>query len=261
MAKLLRTNMKAMLFRPIAACLGIMLVLPHAALAQDTPRLCVAAAEIETGPVDAMSDFAGGVLIGADRGLFLAGVADGKVTVTSAGHPDTGPVRAIHTWQGGAALIGGGNGIFLAREAGGAITFADLLDVDTGRVEHLRDLAGAGVLIGAENGLFLAREMRGTVVRIDVDSGRVRETFDVPGGGVLVAAEKGLFFAHTVAGKVSATPVALVAPLTDNALRPLRSMRPLPGGGVLIEGYVWLLAREQPDKAFDQHAAARKGAH
>ena len=68
--------------------------------------------------------------------------------------------------------------------------------------------------------------------------------FDFPGGGVLIAADKGLFFARAEGGKVALAPVAMVAPATPDGIMPLRSMRSVPGGGVLIEGYVWFLARE-----------------
>jgi len=54
------------------AVLLAIIVLPHAALAQDTPRLCVVAADTETGSVHSMADFPGGMLIGSEKGLFVA---------------------------------------------------------------------------------------------------------------------------------------------------------------------------------------------
>ena len=137
-----------------AAVFGPLLVPPPAALAQDAPRLvCVAAADADTGPVAALGDFPGGMLIGAEKGLFLARAADGKVTVTPVrGDRDAERVLSIHSLPGGGALIGAWNGVFVAREAGGTISVAAVVDPDTGPVFAMRDLAG-GVLIGSCGGI------------------------------------------------------------------------------------------------------------
>jgi hypothetical protein len=97
--------------------------------------------------------------------------------------------------------------------------------------------------------LFLARQLNNklTVERAG-DTGRVGYMFDFPGGGVLIVADKGFFFARAQSGKVALAPVAMVAPARPDGIMPLRSMRSVPGGGVLIEGYVWFLAREQNGK-------------
>ena len=229
-----------------AAVIGTLLVSPPAALAQDAPRpVCVAAADADTGPVAALGDVPGGMLIGAEKGLFLARAADGKLTVTPVrGDRAAERVLSIHSLPGGGALVGAWNGVFVAREAGGTISVAAVVDPNTGPVFAMRGVPG-GVLIGAAEGLFLARQADGklTVARAG-DTGRVGYMFDFPGGGVLIAADKGLFFARAEGGKVALAPVAMVAPATPDGIMPLRSMRSVPGGGVLIEGYVWFLARE-----------------
>ena len=233
-----------------AAALGSLVVPQQAALAQEAPRpVCVVAADADTGPVNATGDFPGGLLIGAERGLFLARATDGKVSVTPVrGDGDTGRVLSVHGLPGGGALIGAWSGVFVAREAGGTISVAAVVDPNTGPVFAMRGLPG-GVLIGAAEGLFLARQADGklTVGRAG-DTGRVGYMFDFPGGGVLIAADKGLFFARAEGGKVALQPVAMVAPATPDGIMPLRSTRSVPGGGALLEGYVWFLAREQNGK-------------
>ena len=110
-----------------ARCAAVLLVLSQAAVAQDAPRLCVVAADADTGAVHAMGDFPGGMLIGAEKGLFLAREAGGKVTVEPAGDGDTGRVLAIHAFPGG-ALIGAWSSVFVARQAGGTISVVDVTD-------------------------------------------------------------------------------------------------------------------------------------
>jgi ligand-binding sensor domain-containing protein len=232
-----------------AAAFGLLIV-PQHALAQDAPRpVCVTAAAADTGPVAALGDFSGGMLIGAEKGLFLARAADGKVTPVR-GDRDAERVLSIQSLAGdGGALIGAWNGVFVAREAGGTISVVTV-NPDTGPVFAMRDLAGV-VLVGAAEGLFLARQADGklTVARAgDTDTGRVAYMFDFPGGGVLIAADKGWFLARAEGGKVTLAPVVTVAPVTPDRIAPVRSMRSVSGGGVLIEGYVWFLAREQDGK-------------
>ena len=49
----------------------------------------------------------GGMLIGAEKGLFLARAVNGAVTVAPVGAADTGDVFAIHDFPGGGVLIAG----------------------------------------------------------------------------------------------------------------------------------------------------------
>ena len=76
----------AQIFRVFGWCCALLastVGVQQAALAQDAPRICVVAADADTGPVHAIGDFpGGGMLIGGEKGLFLARAADGKVTVT-----------------------------------------------------------------------------------------------------------------------------------------------------------------------------------
>lgn len=233
-----------------AAVFGSLLLPQQAALAQDAAGpVCVRAAAAETGPVHAMGDVAGGMLIGAEKGLFLARAAGGKLTVVPAGESSAARVLSIHSLPGSAALIGAWNGVFVARDTGGTISVAGVV-ADTGPVFAMRELAG-GVLIGAAEGLFLARQAddKFSVARAgDADTGHVSYLFDFPGGGVLIAADKGLFFARAEGGKVTVAPVVMVAPASPRGIMPVRSMRSVAGGGVLIEGYVWFLAREVDGK-------------
>lgn len=242
-------HMAAIGIRRLASCCALffvsLIVPPQSALAQDAPRaICVVAADADTGSVHAMGDFSGGMLIGAEKGLFLARPAGGKVAVAPAGDPGPQRVLSIENLPDGGALIGAWNGVFLARAAGGTINVTKVVDRETGPVFAMREHAGA-VLIGAAEGLFLARQTDGKfTVTLAGDTGRVAYMFDFPGGGVLILADKGLFFARAESGKVALAPVAMVAPATPDGIMPLRSMRSVSGGGVLIEGYVWFLARD-----------------
>ena len=89
-----------------------------------------------------MRDFAGGQLISAEKGLFLAREQDGKVTVAPVG-ADTGPAHAegIHPLPGGGALIGTTwKRWFVARAAGGTVTLTPAGVADPGRISLMRDL-------------------------------------------------------------------------------------------------------------------------
>ncbi len=67
----------------------------QATLAQDAPRVCVAAMEADTGAVHAIGDLpGGGMAVGADKGLFPARVAGGKLTVAPCEAMTTPDARA-----------------------------------------------------------------------------------------------------------------------------------------------------------------------
>src|SRR6266516_1689426 len=139
---------------------GSITVLQQTAGAQEVPGIsCVVVANADTGGVFALGHFpGGGVLIGAEKGLFLAREVGGKVTITPAGGADTGRVFALRDFPGGEALILTEKGWFLGREASGKVRFSAAGGADIGFVFALRDLPGGRVLILAEKGLFLARE-------------------------------------------------------------------------------------------------------
>jgi hypothetical protein len=103
-----------------------------------------------------MRDFAGGLLISAERGLFFAREQDGKVTVAPVG-ANTGPAQAegIHDLPGGGTLIQARKEWFVARAAGGKVTLTSAGVVDPGRIALMRNFGG-GVLVGAERGVFVA---------------------------------------------------------------------------------------------------------
>jgi hypothetical protein len=117
-----------------------------------------ASAAADTGLVFQMRDFAGGLLISAEKGLFLAREQDGKVTIAPVG-ADTGPAHAggIHPLPGGGMLIGTTwRRWFVARaEADANVTLTPAGNADPGRVTLMRDFAGR-VLIGAGRGVFVA---------------------------------------------------------------------------------------------------------
>src|SRR5262245_49021380 len=95
-----------------AAVFGSVVAPQHAALAQNPPRaICVAAVGVDSGPVGALGDFADGMLVGAEKGLFLARMVDGKVTVAPV-RGDRNPERvlSIHNLPKVGALIGAWNG-------------------------------------------------------------------------------------------------------------------------------------------------------
>jgi hypothetical protein len=220
----------------------------QAALTQEVPRLaCIVAADADTGTVLNTRNFpGGGVLIWADKGLFLAREVGGKVSIAPAGDADIRSVRGMRDFPGGGVLIGAQKGLFLAREEGGKVSVAPAGDADTGYVLGMGDFPGGGVLIQAEKGLFLAHEVGGKVSIApagDADTGRVLNTRSFPGGGVLIWADKGLFLAREVGGKVS------IAPAGDADIGFVLGMRDFSGGGVLIGAQKGLfLAREADGK-------------
>jgi hypothetical protein len=120
-------------------------------------KVAVTPVAAETGQLFQMRDFAGGLLISAERGLFIAREHDGKVTVAPAG-ADTGPAHAegIHQFAGGGTLIATTRKRwFVARAADGKVTLTPAGVADPGRISAMRDFAG-GVLIAAERGVFMA---------------------------------------------------------------------------------------------------------
>jgi hypothetical protein len=180
------------------AVFGSTAALQQTALTQEVPWVaCIVVADADTGSVHGMRDFpANGVLIGAEKGLFVAREVGGKFSVAPAGDADTGRVNDMRDWPGGGLLIGAAKGLFLAREVGGKFSVALAGDADTGSVYGTHDLPGGGVLIWAEKGWFLAGELGGkfsVAPAGDADTGSVYGMRDSPGGGVLIRAEKGLF--------------------------------------------------------------------
>jgi hypothetical protein len=70
---------------------------------------------VDTGHVSDLRDFpGGGVLIFAEKGLFLAREVNGIIFVTTAGNVDTGVVTNLHDFPGGGVLIFAEKGLFLA---------------------------------------------------------------------------------------------------------------------------------------------------
>jgi hypothetical protein len=68
----------------------------------------------DTGRVFDMSDFPGvGVLIRAQKGLFLARVVNGEIAVVSTGTADTGDVFDMRAFPGGGKLIRAEKGLFI----------------------------------------------------------------------------------------------------------------------------------------------------
>jgi hypothetical protein len=157
----------------------------------------VPAGTADTGDVFDMRDFpAGGVLIRARKGLFLARAVNGAVAVTPAGTADTGDVFEMRDLPGVGVLIRAKRGLFLARAVNGAVAVTPAGTADTGRVSDMRDFPGVGMLIHAEKGRFAARAVNGTVTVVlagTANTGDVSEMIDFPGGGMLIQAEKGLF--------------------------------------------------------------------
>jgi len=76
--------------------------LHQTAVAQEVPNLACVVAVADTGPVFSSRDFpGGGVLIGAQKGWFLAREVSGKVTVEPVSDADTSTVFQLHDFPGG----------------------------------------------------------------------------------------------------------------------------------------------------------------
>ena len=170
------------------------------------------------------------MLIGADKGLFLAREVNGRVTVTAATNANTGGVSGLHEFPGGTVLVGAGNGLFLAREANGLVTVAPV-PAQTGTVTNLLGLPDGAVLIQAASGWFLGREEANGRVTVastgKVDTGAIFGLRKLPGGTVLIGAKNGLFFAGEGNERVAVT--AANANTGD-----VSGLHEFPGGRVLV---------------------------
>ena len=115
-----------------------------------------------------MRDFpAGGVLIGAEKGLFLAREVNGAVTAAPVGAAETGDVSMLRDFPGGGALIRADTGLFLAREVSGKVTVAPFGDADIGPVS-VRALSGGVVLIGTYWKLLVAVTTSLAIAQVDI---------------------------------------------------------------------------------------------
>src|ERR1043165_2908984 len=95
-----------------AAVLGVVIGPQHVALAQDA-RTCVIAAGADTGAVEGMGPLAGGTLIGAAKGLFLARDVGGRIAISAlSSDADTGRIFALQDLPGAGLLVGTENGLF-----------------------------------------------------------------------------------------------------------------------------------------------------
>jgi hypothetical protein len=85
-----------------------------------------------------MHDFpAGGVLIGAEKELFLAREVNGTVTVVPASNADTGNVSQMHAFPSGGMLIGAEKGLF--------VTVPQLLQRAVVTIGNKKDLDGLSI--------------------------------------------------------------------------------------------------------------------
>jgi hypothetical protein len=141
---------------------ALMVAPAQMSLAQDVPRIACIVANADTGVVSGLRDFPrGGMLIAAEKGLFVARAVNGAVTVAAAGTPDTGDVLDMRGFPGGGVLIRAAKGWFLARAVNGAVTVAPAGTADTGAVFGMGGFPGLGMLIQAAKGWFLARAVDG----------------------------------------------------------------------------------------------------
>jgi hypothetical protein len=228
---------------PAGGC-DAMLAQQRPAPGQPEPRpVCVAAVDAKTGAVHALGNYRDFMLIGAEKGLFLAREQGGKVTVAPvSGDGDTGRVLAVRAIPGG-ALIGTEKGLFAGRaQADGTLSLAPVAGV-TGPVQVLHELPGVGVLVGTENGLFLARVEQGGRITVGPTRfvGQVLEMHEFPGGGVLIRVGGGLILARAANGTVTLAEIGGYA-------GSVRSLRRFAGGVMVEEENKWMLVREERSK-------------
>ena len=221
------------------------------------------AGNADTGRVALMRELAGKLLIGAEKGLFVAGpapaggcdamLAQQRPAPAQPGPPpvcvvpadaDTGAVHALGDYRG-FMLIGADKGLFLSREANGRVTVALVPgDGDIGRVLAVRAVPG-GALIGTEKGLFAGSAGTGgalTLARVEGISEPVQVLHELPGAGVLIGTENGLFLARAEQdGRITVAPTSFAGQVLE--------MHEFPGGGVLIRsGGGLILARAADGK-------------
>jgi hypothetical protein len=188
---------------------------------------------IDTGAIDQMLAVPGvGVLIQAEKGLFLAHGVNGALAVEPVGNAVTGDVRhKLLDVPGVGVLIGAQKGWFLAHGVNGALAVEPAGNAYTDQVFETLAVPGVGVLIGADKGLFLAHSVNGALAVETADNavtGAVYLVLAVPGVGVLIGANKGLFLAHSVNGALDVKPAGNAD--TGAVFRLLD----VPGVGVLI---------------------------
>jgi hypothetical protein len=233
-------------FRELAWCCAFILstvITQQPAQAQDK-QVCVVSVGADTGRVHDIADFSGGMLIGAEKGLFLARAAGGKVTLTPVrGGPDTGRVLSSLALPGGRALIGAQMGLFLAREEGGTLTLAPVPGTFAEPPHTLYDLPGAGILVATERGLFLAREQNGQITVGPAGyPGQILEVDDFMGRGVLLGTGGEWLLARAASGN------ATVTMLGGSRIGYVRSIRSFAGGVLITARDGWQLVHEQAGK-------------
>jgi hypothetical protein len=192
-----------------------------------------------TGYVKSMYDLPGaGVLIGTDKGLFLARSANTLPTIEPTGKDFIRSVFEMHDLPGIGVLIRAEEGEFLAHLVNGAATVEPF--PFAGAVDQIQDLPEAGVLIAATHGLSLVRSVNGatTVIVPKADTGKVHAMHYLRGAGVLIGAENGLFLAR------SANHAATIEPAGKADTGTVYALQDWPGVGMLVGVYKgWFLAR------------------
>lgn len=136
-----------------------------------------------------------GVLIGTDRGLFLAREASGDATLSKPLDPRY--VSEFAPLPGGRVLIGHGSGFLLARAVGNELILDPVGNSDTGEVLEAAYLPNAGILIWTAKGLFLAREGDGKPTPV-AGTGSVSNFAVSPGGWVAIEMDKELVVARAI---------------------------------------------------------------
>ena len=185
------------LFRSAA---GLLIVLTTAQAARADVACVVPMHDIETGKVfTTLTLPGGGLLIGAEKGLFRFDPATRKLVQT--GEFETGSVFTTVAFPDGGALIGAKTGWFRFDPATGKLLPAG--DFETGKVLTTLALPDGGALIGAQKGWFRFDPATGKLVRAgDVPTGQVVTTLALPDGGVLIGARNGLFRFDPATGKL-----------------------------------------------------------
>lgn len=118
---------------------------------------------IDTGYVRDIKTLDSTMLIGAEKGLFVARVASGVRLVEPSGAA-TGPVKQLVEFPGIGALVLAAKGWFLARISDDAIMINQVIALkDPAEAWYSHSIPGLGVLIGGEIGWFLVRPQNGSV--------------------------------------------------------------------------------------------------
>lgn len=198
----------------------------------------------ETGALEDLHAFPGvGVLVRAEKGLFLSRTTTGPISLTLVAPSGPGRMFNIKEFPGVGMLVGTETGLFLLRDTHGHVTWERLGDTEVPIVTHMVGFPGVGIILTSENAKgSLAHAVNGKVIVEATENaglGSVSAAAQFPGVGVLIRSAGGdWLLARAVDGRVRLVPAA------EAGLGEVVTVGELPGARLFIQTRTgWSLAR------------------